>query len=150
MIWGRLFLDGAFPSTNEALALAKAEAVYRSKAGGRMPPGSSYSMWAKSVRERVALGAVRAIRRLPDDVPVDVGFYLLRHPKYDADAWTMAGKWALDGLVDAKLIASDRRLVNRVGGRCLQTAEQSDAFALGHDTAPRRRGLLIEIDEVSW
>jgi hypothetical protein len=143
-----LVLGGRFPSTNKVHELLLSEGAYRAKAGRKLPPHESYSGWAHNVVVRTLAEARRSLQPVPLGVPVDVGVFLLCHSRYDADAWTAVGKWALDGIVRAGVIASDRRDVNFVRGRCFSTVEQSDAWARGRGLPAGRQMLVVELDEV--
>lgn len=144
----RLFIEGRWPSTNAVLALKASERRYPARGGEQ---AFSYAWWAREGRA-AAMFAVRRHRLRPVEagLMVCVWIYLLHHTRYDPDAWTLAGKWFLDGIAQAGIIRSDRTDVYKVGGRAFGTSEESEAFVgrIDDPSIPRKRaGALVELAE---
>lgn len=146
----RLFIEGRWPSTNAVLALKASEARPRAR-HWHCDAAFSYAWWAREGRA-AAMYAVRRhhLRPIEAGLVACVWIYLLHHTRYDPDAWTLCGKWFLDGIAQAGVIRSDRRDVYKVGGRAFATAEESDAFVgrIDDRLIPRgRAGALVELTE---
>lgn len=119
--------------------------MYMARSHGR-PPSAGFATQARNFRAATALAARRAC--IPATAPGEracVWIYLAGHTHYDPDGWTLAGKWIVDGLADAKVVRSDRKDVYAVGGRVLQTDEETRAFILARDDLRRflSAGLVV-------
>lgn len=86
---------------------------------------------------------------------LNVTVMVVGHWKHDPDAWTLLGKAAVDGLVDAGVVASDRRSVGIVAGRvCTSEADQLPTFAVADEImgphAPRSlcKGFFLILEPV--
>lgn len=143
----RLWVEGIYPSTNRALDLRGGEAVYLARSGGRAPRGESFSLWARTVRHAVAVQARASLDPVAEGWRAVIWIYLLEHCRMDADGWTIAGKWIVDGLADAGIVRSDRKDVYSVGGRAFGTKEEGKAFVGARDGLKwtGRPGALVEL-----
>jgi hypothetical protein len=140
----KLWLPGAWTSTNEAIKLARAEAVYLAKTG-RLPTGDNYAARAKAARERAAAVCRLEMRRLARPAErLRLRFVLLGHERLDPSAWYLSAKWIEDGLVDAGLVRSDRFDVYSTAGRVVPASE-ADAERAKRGT-PGLKGMLVEIE----
>lgn len=152
-----LWLPGDWPTTNRALDAARADGWYagkRSALGMRPcapPNGDSYTHRARWGREVAAAEARRLARtwRPVGQVGV-VAFLVAQTGRPDADAWSVAAKWAIDGLVDAGLLADDRRSVAWTCGRVLRTDDEARAVFASNDWTwgGWRPGLVLELAEL--
>ena len=116
-----LWLPGAFPSTNELLSRQRADGWYaRDRAdrprGQRRAPAQSAAQDIRRIRDAANMHARSA--RLRPVIRAHLRFLLIGRSKYDPSAWTLAAKPIEDGLVDAKVLGSDRFNVWEIGGRC--------------------------------
>jgi hypothetical protein len=144
----RLWLPGPFPTTNDLLDMQRAAGVYEGKRqamrnGGfsvTAPPAFSFAAKTREIRNDANMQA-RAARLKPMSRAA-VWVDWCGSGREDPDAWTLAAKAILDGLVDAKVFGSDRRNVESVGGRCAGSAEEIREVLMGAVSAgvPRRGG----------
>lgn len=82
-----------------------------------------YADAAKEVRLRAFLAARQSrVPRFPDDARVRLRFSVMGHSSWDATGGMLAAKWLEDGLVDAKVIGSDRHNVAEVAVTVEQTS----------------------------
>jgi hypothetical protein len=154
-----LWVPGTFPSTNDVYALAKKEGAWFASVHPGLRkratlPTQGYSWWARYVRQQTELQArAQEIRPVPPGERVDLGVFFAGHPRYDADGWTGAGKWMIDGLRDAHVLPSDRKSVRDVRGRCFSTLEEARGWLGSHPDMPvavkfDRPGAVIGLEQV--
>lgn len=128
----RLWIPGDWPGTNAVLDLARQAGHWSgvARALGRPARTAPISLdgQVRRARELVRYTA-RAARLVAPPGLLDVTIYLAGSGRLDPDAWSAAGKWILDGLVDARVIPSDRKAIWATRGRCLQAGEQRALFA---------------------
>jgi hypothetical protein len=151
-----LHVPGDWPCTNHALSLLRSEGSYMGRRAGTALAGVKpranalgYAALAKQCRERVFWEAKR--QRVKHLGLVGVSVYLLPvSVKPDPDAWSIVGKWAVDGLADANAIGNDRWSVAWTHGRCLRSAEEARALWARHGWAWTgwRPGLVIELHDL--
>lgn len=113
-----LWVPGRFSLTNRMLSNLRAAGSYR----GRKPSG-----WVDLFAEETAairLASKVAARGITGFGLVSVFVTVLGHWKHDPDGWLLLGKAAVDGLVDAGLMISDRRDLYSLGGRVTATREE--------------------------
>ena len=144
----RLWVQGQFPSTNNALAGARADARANRpghasrRARWRETPGG-YTEAARWVRLVTKVAARRArLEPVPAALRVVIWFWMLGHYRFDSSAWYLPAKWIEDGLVDAGVLPSDRKNVYATGGRCLQTPEEGHHRFEWWDGKP---GVVVEL-----
>jgi hypothetical protein len=114
-----LWVPGRFSLTNAMLDHLRAAGFYqgRSRSGKRLRAGAwdAFAAETQTIRLAVKAAAVRA-RVSGIRARADVHLVVLGHHKHDPDAWYLLGKAAVDGLVDAGALTSDRRNVGIVSG----------------------------------
>jgi hypothetical protein len=129
----RLWLPGDFPSNNELRDLSQQEGFNRglrqyerARAKRQTPIFRPYSNRIASIRA-MTMARARAARLVP--IPVErwvrLAFFLMGHPRYDADAWYGAAKPVADGLQDAGVICRDGADVHSTEGRCVRSVEEA-------------------------
>jgi hypothetical protein len=155
-----LWIAGTYPSSNQVHDLARKEGAYfasvpcSARVARVAPPMAGYSWWARYTRDQTKLAALaQEIRPVCPGQRVDVGIFFAGHSRYDADGWTAAGKWMLDGLRDARVIPCDRRCVRDVRGRCFSTVEEARGWLGTHPDLPTwvqfdRPGALLGLEAV--
>jgi hypothetical protein len=151
----RLWLPFRFPSTNDLLDMLRAEGYYEGRGYGRKggapkPPESSYSKAAREIRDAANMHARAArLRALP---LVSLRFELLGCARFDPSAWTLPAKSIEDGLVDARVIISDRFNVFDVSGRCVRGGDGGRGLIERARVLPRPPecpvGMLVTLTEV--
>ena len=124
-----VLVPGDWPTTNQALDLARAAGWYsgrRAAEGWRRGDRAPRTLAAEAKTRRMVVAAyAKAARLVPVAEPVTVTVVLrARSGRPDPDAWTWAGKVALDGLTDAGVVPSDLRDVWSVAGRVVPSAEE--------------------------
>lgn len=145
-----LWVAGDFPHTNRMLDLCRSSGYYAGVARatqGRQPERFGFKGEATRIRKSVWAEA-RARSMPPVEASVAIFFRLVSSRPLDADAWYLVGKPALDGLVDAKVIPSDRdrSYVAWVGGTCVSEPEEVRAgVVVAGYRFTGRPGLLIEL-----
>jgi hypothetical protein len=86
-----------------------------------------YADAAKEVRLRAFIAARQSrVPRFPEDARVRLRFSVMGHPRWDASGGMLAAKWLEDGLVDAKVLRSDRHNVSEVAVTVEQTSHVLD------------------------
>jgi len=121
------WLPGRWPLVNDALSMIRAAGYYDGYGEAKVGMGawvrraraSGADRWAQAVsdgRSRVA-AVCRSCPR-PAWPMSDVAVWIVGHSRSDPDAWTLAAKIIVDGLVDAGMLPCDRRGVGIVRGRC--------------------------------
>lgn len=149
----RLWCPGQWYTVNAALDAARASGYWagqRTAKGwrGGAPPVTLASE-AKRCRQYVAALARAANLARVDRPVLALVAYRGVTGRQDADAWTWAGKVAIDGLVDAGVLESDRRDLWGVAGRCVPSVEEWGrvlrAWGLPAVAGP---GLAVELREV--
>jgi len=120
-----IFVEGRFPLTNQLLSDLRAAGVYVGKRRKLRPGFDAFSVGTRTIR---MLTKVAARDLDMSDVRLDerlhVAVVVVGHERHDPDAWVLLGKAAIDGLRDAKVIASDRFQIGAVLGMVLQTKGQ--------------------------
>jgi hypothetical protein len=149
-----LWLPGIWPTTNDALDLQRADGFYQGvrKAMGYASTGTPKQSYAQYAKWGRAVARTEGIRlRQSGWVPrgmVALHFTLVAASKRpDRDAWTLAGKWATDGLVDARALPDDRDSVGLTSGRVVRREEEAVALFDRWNWQWRglRPGLAVEI-----
>ena len=151
----RLWLPGDFPSTNEMLELARAEGFSRglrhyerSKGKRQTPIHRPHANRIASIRAHAAAHARKYLEPIPAERWVRLAFFLIGHPRYDADAWYLSAKPIADGLQDAGVIGNDAADVHSTEGRCVKSAEEAAALAGAERVGARwggGPGMLVEV-----
>lgn len=145
-----LWVPGHFLGTNKFLDLQRAAGYYAGYARGsrerQRPPRMSFATETAAIRDAVA-NTARADALAPPTGPVGIYFRLQPAERaHDPDSWYLAAKAALDGLVTAGVILSDRTHVTWTGGRCVREPEELRAALVVHGYCfTGRPGLLIEL-----
>jgi hypothetical protein len=136
----RLWLPGVFLPSNALADMLRADGVYqergRRELGGRYfskPAARSYAAEVKRYRTHAANMALASRLRGWCTTRAALYFVLVhvghvgqvsrgRAPsaRFDADAWYMAAKPIVDGLCDARVLASDRFQLDETGGTVLR------------------------------
>lgn len=149
-----LWLEGSWMSSNKALDVQRATGFYvghgKATGRGRETGAYSYNTEVKSAEVRVWAAVRRqGIDTVPGDAQASLWIWLLKHCKYDPSAWTLASKWVEDALVRVGVLASDRRNVYAVGGRCCQSDAEGKSVLgwRGLAAYERKAGMLVEIAE---
>lgn len=131
----RLWLPGDFPSTNTMLDSARAEGFNaglrhyeRARARRQSAILRPHARAVAAIRAHAAAHARRDLRPCPPEHWVRLAFFLIGHPRYDADAWYLAAKPIADGLQDAGIIGRDGADVHSTEGRCVRSAEEATAL----------------------
>ncbi len=149
----RLWLPGPFPTTNALLDMQRASGVFEGKRqamrrGGfsvTAPPKYSFAATVREIRDAAKVHALAA--RLAPMSRAAVWFDWCGSSREDPDAWTLAGKAIVDGLVDAKVFGSDRRNVESVGGRCCGSLNEIREVLAGLSIGrfAGERGVLVNL-----
>jgi hypothetical protein len=117
-----LWLPGDFPTTNKLLDLTRASGFYTGKqvAEGRRARGNErdVNLTFRQIREATNFHARGRLK--PVDVAVPVLFVHFGSGRRDPSSWYLAAKAIEDGLVDAKILRSDRFYVTATAGRCVK------------------------------
>jgi hypothetical protein len=111
------FIPGTFRLTNGMLDDLHAAGFARGR--GVRQPRDRYNDHVREIRNAAALHA-RAVglKRL---VGIwDLAVLVVGHGRHDPDAWMLAGKAILDGLVQAQIIGSDRKQIRLTSGTVLK------------------------------
>lgn len=153
----RLWLPGDFPSNNALLELARTEGFnaglrHYERARGKRQSASlrPHARAIAAIRAHAAAHARRYLTPIPAERWVRVAFHLIGHPRYDADAWYLAGKAIADGLQDAGIFGRDGADVHSTEGRCVRSAEEARTLlTLAAVTAPEDlappQGVIVEV-----
>jgi hypothetical protein len=152
----RLWLPGDFPSCNDLLKSAQSEGFsaglrhYERSRGKRQSPSNRpHARAVASIRGHAAAHARRHLVPIPPERWVRLAFFLLGHPRYDADAWYLAAKHIADGLQDAGIIGRDGADVHSTEGRCVRSVEEAVTLLApdgGWRGDPRDlAGMLVEV-----
>jgi hypothetical protein len=140
-----LWVPGRFSLTNQMLSNLRAAGSYR----GHKPKG-----WRDLFAEETAtirLAVKVAARGVSGFGLVSVFVTVLGHWKHDPDGWLLLGKAAVDGLVDAGLMMSDRQDLYSLGGRVTATREEDARrwrMLYGPDKSLLGAGFLLEVEGV--
>jgi hypothetical protein len=124
-----LWVPGKFRLTNAMLsdlrAAGKLEGMCR-KRRKSLPSGFFDAFAAQTQAIRLAVKGNTAVRGRPNLAigPIRIWVTVLGHHKHDPDAWLLLGKAAVDGLVDAGVLRSDRFDLHSIGGRVNATDEE--------------------------
>lgn len=123
-----IWVPGTFRLTNGLLddlrAAGKFEGYARAK--GWTVRGGHDAFAEHQAAVRLAVKAIAARSPAAGVIglgAVDVAFWVFGHGRHDPDAWYLLGKAAVDGLVDADVIDSDRFNVRNTWGRVLHGPE---------------------------
>lgn len=156
----RLWLPGDFPSNNDLLEAARAEGFNaglrhyeRARARRQSSILRPHARAIASIRGHAAAHARRELVPVPAEVWVRLAFHLIGHPRYDSDAWYLAGKAVADGLQDAGIIGRDGADVHSTEGRCVRSREEARAllqaarsdYCPSAPDAPVPQGMIVEV-----
>lgn len=152
-----LWLPGDFPSTNKLLDAQRASGFYAGAGQARgldpreRPPLTSYSHEVSRIRTWTFAHAKRNVVRAELPRLARLKFIMLGRGRYDPSAWYLSAKAVEDGLIDARLLASDRSDVLETAGRSVTDEETARLLAEAFNV-PRRareRGMIVVIEGVS-
>jgi len=138
MSWG-FWLPGEFRLANQALSDMRAAGFAN---GSRYSPiRDRYSEQVAQVRASVVtMVRFAKVPTVPPDYCALVSMDVFGHGKADPDAACLLGKAVVDGLVEAKVIASDRRQIWSVPiSRVLQSSYEEELCA----AIARRHGIEL-------
>jgi hypothetical protein len=157
----RLWLPGDFPSSNAMLEHARAEGFnaglrhYERSRGKRQSAiHRPHARIIASIRAHAAAHGRKYLHQVPPEHWVRLAFFLIGHPRYDADAWYLAAKPIADGLQDAGIIGRDGADVHSTEGRCVRSAEEARALLMAtldgvpgypYAAGPPPAGMLVEV-----
>lgn len=158
----RLWLPGDIPSTNKLMELSRTEGFnagvrHYQRATRRRQTRTSlerpHALAIRQLRNAAHMAALKYLTPCPPEHWVRLAFFLIGHPRYDADAWYLAAKPIADGLQDAGIIGRDGADVHSTEGRCVRSAEEAAALlswhvAIGTKTrhgGPVPAGMLVEV-----
>jgi len=139
-------------TANELLDALRAEGFYEGKRAaisrGRyglraVAPARSFSGTSRDLRQPAKLYALRAgLERMKRAA---IWLDWCGSGREDPDAWTVAEKPIVDGLVDARVFESDRRNVESVGGRCVSSRAEAEEILATIEPHPgkKARGVLL-------
>jgi len=107
-----LWMPGDWPTTNQLLDLARATGYYEGRAAllpseRRKRPARSYNQTLQKLRDATILAA-RARKLFTVTQRVSLAFVHFGSGRRDASSWYLSAKAIEDGLVEAKVLASDR------------------------------------------
>ncbi len=145
-----LWVPGRFKLTNQMLSDLRAAGFY----AGRARHGAAakrcrdfFAAETQAIRLAVKAAAIReGIGIEPPPFRASIGLTVFGHQKHDPDAWYLFAKAAIDGLVDAKVLTSDRRNLGTVSGYVVQSGE-----AVGRPkAADDGPGVCIHLDCGYW
>ena len=135
-----LWIPGKRKLTNAMLSDLRAAGFYAGKAkayGARRAAGNRdrFATETAAIRKLVAdeamrLGLRRRVAKVAAPQLFDVFVTVTGHPRHDPDAWYLLGKAAVDGLVDALVLHSDRKQINIVGGTVMGSGGQGFSLRL--------------------
>lgn len=132
------FVEGTFRLNNQMLSDLRAAGHYEGYGQAMVDSGQwrrrhhGRDLFAEEVQAiRLAVKAcARESLAFRPDCRLNVSLMVVGHYKHDPDAWLLLGKAAIDGLVDAGVVPSDRRWIGTVSGRvCTSEADQLQTFA---------------------
>ena len=139
-----VWVPGVFSLTNKMLDNLRAAEKYH----GRRPKNwrDLFAEETAAIRLATKVAANRKRLEAPQKGEVCLlAFIVFGHHKHDRDAWYLLGKAALDGLVDAHVIGSDRFEVWNTGGIVLRTDAEERFVAKAFGVVVGEPGLLIDI-----
>lgn len=127
-----LMVPGRFSLTNTMLDNLRAAGQYEGRAAvRRCRPRADHDLFARetlAIRLAVKAAARRAcLLPLRGNARARVAWLIVGHERHDPDAGALWGKAAVDGLVDARALASDRHDLAFAGGRVCTSHEESAA-----------------------
>lgn len=147
-----LWLPGDFPSNNTMLDLARKEGFNaglryyeRARAKRQSAVSRPFSAQVASIRAHAAAHARAHMVPIPPDRWVRLAFFLLGHPRCDADAWYLAAKPIADGLQDAGIIGRDGADVHSTEGRVVKSPEEAAAIMNAAPPHARGAGMLVQV-----
>jgi hypothetical protein len=125
-----LWVPGKFRLTNRMLSDLRAAGVYEGRSRGRARAGGAHDLFTAetaAIRAAVCLAARGAkCRPVPTGERVNVASLVFGHRRFDPDAFSLVSKPAIDGLVDAGVIAKDRHDVGLVLGHVFTSAADEE------------------------
>lgn len=142
-----MWCPGRFRLTNGMLSDLRAAGRYSAGRFGRAPIRGPWDRFAEETRAiRLLVKATAARERwplCPYGYRAVIRCEVFGHQRHDPDAWLLLGKAAVDGLVDAHVLSSDRRSVGVLAGY----VEQSGEATCRPEGAARGPGFALT---VSW
>lgn len=152
----RLWLPGDFASSNAMMESLRAEGFNaglrhyeRMRARRQSPVNRPHARLVASIRQQAAMQARRHLHPVPAEHWVRLAFFLMGHPRYDADAWYAVAKPIADGLQDAGIIGRDGADVHSTEGRCVRSVEEARAILASiPEAAPGMEymaGMLVQV-----
>ena len=122
----KMWIPGKRRLTNGMLTDLRAAGVYTGRARGE--PRAGFDKFAAETNA-ICMQVLAEARKLGWTAQrgrgmQDVRVLVFGHHRFDPDAWYLLAKAAIDGLVRAGVLCSDRRDVGFVDGRVLQTATE--------------------------
>lgn len=121
-----LWLPGEFPTTNRLLDIQRASGFYDGHGavtGARRRKNAlDFNKVVSEIRQRAKLQALGA-RLRPVTSAVPLLFVHLGSGRRDPSSWYLSAKAVEDGLVDARVLASDRFCVTATAGRCAKASD---------------------------
>lgn len=150
------FIEGKFRLTNQMISDLRAAGHYEGEARARRlrkKPG--YDLFAAETQAiRLAVkGAARVAGIGQASGVQNVVVWVFGHRRHDPDAWLLLAKAAVDGLVDARVMVSDRFNVGMLAGRVLQSEAEEFEVRLecrertGEAVPENRPGMVVALYE---
>jgi hypothetical protein len=112
-------VPGKFSLTNKMISNIYAAEKYHDKRPANWRDYYAEEVAAIRLATKVAVRR-RHFPRVGTGEFLDITIWVLGHSRHDPDAWLLLAKAAIDGLVDAEVVASDRSGIGTIAGRVLQ------------------------------